>query len=278
MRSLATCYNEHAIKVSDLAYLNPKLRPSIPNEVTCIYKTNLSNQKQFLITLTWCNNLTGHGLGIRIGEYNSKFMLLPKNKGFESFQSGGLEIEIFWDFSAAKYDGGPEPINGFFVKVLADSEVCLLLGDQENEEEKTNFSLVSRSENFSGNSVFSTKAQFCEKGISHEIVIKCGREEEGSKGPVLSVFIDRKLVFEVKRLRWNFRGNQAIFLDGLLVDMMWDVHDWFFNSTPGSAVFMFRTRSALNNRLWLEQTVFDQKKGQQGPEFSLFIRACKNPD
>jgi hypothetical protein len=35
----------------------------------------------------------------------------------------------------------------------------------------------------------------------------------------------------VKQLQWNFRGNQTIFVDNLLVDLMWDVHDWFFNPT-----------------------------------------------
>lgn len=299
MRSIATCYNEHAIKVSDsycsgpsnLSYLTPKHKSSIPNEVTCLYKAELSTQKQLLITLTWRSNLTGQGFTINIGDNNtssasnldSSFKRLQKNKGTKTFQFRNTKIEVLWDISTAKYDKGPEPTNGFYVMVLTDSEIGLLIGDKDDEIKmkkgipEAKFSLVCRSEQFCGSSVYSTKAQFCDAGIQHEIVIKCEREEEGTKSPVLSVYIDQKIVFQVKRLRWNFRGNQAIFLDGLLVDMMWDVHDWFFNPKSRSAIFLFRTRSGLNSRLWLEEKVLEQK-GQEKPQFSLLIFACKNPD
>ncbi|XP_062117523.1 uncharacterized protein LOC133831291 [Humulus lupulus] len=312
MRNIATCYSEHATKVSDsycsgssnLAYLNPKLNhSSIPNEVTCIYKAKLSNQTQVLITLTWFSNLTP---GIRVGQElkHSEFKRLRKNKGSETFRSSGFKIEVFWDISEAKYGVGPEPIHGFYVVVLVESELVLILGDkQDNIDEmvmvkagvtRGKSSLVSRSERFSGHyCVYSTKAQFSDNGMTHEIVVKCGKEKDGDhdyheeeekkrKGfkvdPVLSVCIDRKTIFQVKRLRWNFRGNQAIFLDGLVVDLMWDVHDWFFNTTSGCAVFMFRTRSGLHTRLWLEETILEQKKDQEGAEFSLLICACKNSD
>lgn len=93
------------------------------------------------------------------------------------------------------------------------------------------------------------------------------------------MLIDKKQVFEVKRLRWNFRGNQTIFLDGSVVDMMWDVYDWLFRpesaaeTTAAVAAFMFRTRRGLDSRLWLEE-----KTKQEKPGFSLLIRARKNPD
>lgn len=291
MRSIASCYSEHAIKVSDSYCSGPsnqpnissKLTPAIPNAVTCIYKAKLSTQKQLLITLTWCNSLMGQGFMIDIGDntsspskLNSISQRLQKNKGSETFQSCNSKIEAFWDFSKANYDAGPEPINGFYVMVWADSELCLRLGDNdETETQHAKFWLVSRSEHLSGNAVYSTKARFCDSGTAHDILIKCVREE-GSRSPVLSVCIDKKRIFQVKRLRWNFRGNQAIFLDGLLVDMMWDVHDWFFNPTPGFAVFMFRTRSGLDSRLWLEEKNLEQKD-QEKLGFSLLICAWKNP-
>lgn len=303
MRSIATCYSEHAIKVSDSycsgpsnhSFLAPRLNPSIPNEVTCIYKAELSSQKQLLITLTWRNNLKGRGLTINIGDntsspskLDSSFERLQRNKGTKTFQLCNSKIEVFWDTTTAKYDKGPQPINGFYVMVLADSQVSLFLGDKDSELDvkrmrngnykEGKFSLVSRSEHFSGSAVCSTRAQFCDSGIAHDIEIKCEKEEDGSKSPVLSVYIDGKMTFQVKRLRWNFRGNQAIFLDGLVVDLMWDVHDWFFNPTSGStAIFMFRTRSGLNSRLWMEDKVLEQD-GQGKAEFSLLISACKNPD
>ncbi|XP_030494438.2 uncharacterized protein LOC115710230 [Cannabis sativa] len=315
MRNIATCYNEHATKVSDsycsgssnLSYLNPKLNhSSIPNQVTCIYKANLSNQTQVLITLTWFSNLAP---GIRVTQElkHSEFKRLWKKKGTETFRSSGFKIEVFWDICEAKYGIGPEPVNGFYVVVLVEKEMVLILGDkQANIDEidrvsKRKSLLVSRSEKFSGHyCVYSTKAQFSDNGMIHEIVVKCGKEKDGrndhddhsceeeeeevkrkgSKGskvfsPVLSVCIDRKTIFQERKLRWNFRGNHAIFLDGLVVDLMWDVHDWFFNTTSGCAVFMFRTRSGFHTRLWLEDTILDQKKDQEETaQFSLLICAC----
>uniref|UniRef100_A0A5B7BL79 DUF868 domain-containing protein n=1 Tax=Davidia involucrata TaxID=16924 RepID=A0A5B7BL79_DAVIN len=286
MRNIATCYSQHAIKVSDSycsgpsnqAYISPNLTPSIQNAVTCIYKTNLSTKKQVLITVTWCN-LTGQGFTIGI-EGNS--LHLQKIKGKKAFESCNSRIEVFWDLSTAKYDGGPEPVNGFSIVVLVDSELSLFLGDMDEQLNMKKFRtdipdakffLVSRSEHFSGNTLYLTKAQFCNSGTCHDILIKFNGENRGSKNSVLAVCIDKKNVIQVKRLQWNFRGNQTIFVDGVLVDLMWDVHDWFFNPASGCAVFMFRTRSGLDSRLWLEEKEQERRVG-----FSLLICACKNPD
>ena len=302
MRTIASCYSEHAIKLSDSycsgpsnrACLSPSLIPSIQKAVTCIYKARLSDQKQFLITLNWCNNLVGQGFSINVSndlssssfKSNAVSQQFRNNRGTRTFELCDSRIEVFWDLSRAQYDSGPEPINGFYVIVLADSELSLLLGDMEEEPHVrklingipvAKFCLVSRSEHFSGNAVYLTRVQFCDTGTAHDILIKCSAEDEGSRNPVLSVSVDNKKVIQVKRLRWNFRGNQTIFVDGLLVDMMWDVHDWFFNPSSGSAVFMFRTRSGLDSRLWLEEKNLKNKE-QEKVEFSLLICACKNPD
>ncbi|KAE8734844.1 hypothetical protein F3Y22_tig00000715pilonHSYRG00363 [Hibiscus syriacus] len=204
-------------------------------------------------------------------------------KGNKAVESDHSNIEIFWDLSAAKYNTGPEPVHGFYVIVMVDSEIGLMVGDMAEEEInkklKTSIpvakiSLISRQEHCSGNTLYFTKAQFNKTGIPHDISIRCSGEHEGLKHPVLSVWIDDKTVIRVKRLRWNFRGNQTIFVDGLLVDLMWDVHDWFFNPATGSAVFMFRTRSELDSRLCLEEKLVE--KDEDRVEFSLFICACKN--
>ncbi|KAI5425585.1 hypothetical protein KIW84_031410, partial [Lathyrus oleraceus] len=108
----------------------------------------------------------------------------------------------------------------------------------------------------------------------------CG-VEDGSKSHSLCLFMDKKMVFQVKRLKWNFRGNQTIFVDGLVVDMMWDLHDWIFNHHSNdsvSCVFMFRTRSGLDSRLWLEEKNLQKEKEQDRIGFSLLICGCKKPD
>ncbi|XP_058208093.1 uncharacterized protein LOC131321098 [Rhododendron vialii] len=304
MRNLATCYSEHAIKVSDSycsgpsnqSYLSPNLTPSIQNEVTCIYKSKLSTKKQLLIKLTW-SNLLGLGLTITLCDDDPssplKFTQNPRelrtSNGSKTFESSGSNVVVFWDLSNAKYGSGPEPISMFYVMVLVDSELSLQLGDMEAESELKRVvsgypvgksSLVSRSEQFSGKGFYTTKAKFCENGVCHEIMIKCRGEENGVTGKgnsVLSVWIDDRNLIQVKRLRWNFRGNQSIFVDGLVVDLMWDVHDWLFNQKSGIGVFMFRTRSGLDSRLWLEESNLEQIESDR-VEFSLLICACKTPD
>lgn len=183
-------------------------------------------------------------------------------------------------------------MSGFYVSVQVDSQVVLLLGDPFDEDEdeepvlhekrpqakagKLEPALISRSEQYFGGSVFSTKAKFggARTSQDHDVLIKFGRgREEDDRcytSPVLSVFIDGKRMFQVQRLRWNFRGNQSIFVDGLLVDMMWDVHDWFFGQGTGCAVFLLRTRSGLDIRLWLEEKNM-QGDGMEKVEFSLLI-------
>jgi hypothetical protein len=328
MRGITSCYNEHAIRVSDLycsrpsnsnhSYIVPKFNnPSIQNSVTNTYKLN--HHKQFLITLTWTKKLIGQGFIINITNNNtfsdsdsvsvsssssssgsgsdyvnviSKFnsnppLLLMKNRGTETFQFQNFEVKLLWDISEAKYEEGPEPVNGFYVMVLVNSELGLFLGDKEEESLKKNhgakFSMVSRIERFSGTSVYSTKAKFSESGNSHEILIKNGVEDEGSKSNVLCLFMDKKMVFKVKRLKWNFRGNQTIFVDGLVVDLMWDLHDWIFNlsddnNNSDSAVFLFRTRSGLDSRLWLEEKNLQKQNEQDRIGFSLLICGCKKPN
>ncbi|KAG6678914.1 hypothetical protein I3842_10G104400 [Carya illinoinensis] len=250
----------------------------------------LSTQKQVLITVTWCRNHSAQGLSISFGDdsstppfrLNTNSRFFRKKKGSRLMESDNSSFEVFWDLSNAKYDTGPEPVDSFYVLVMADSEMGLILGDMAEEAAAKKFkatsvakvSLISRREHCSGNTLYSTKAQFSDTGIAHEILIRCGGESEGLRSPVLSVCIDKKTVIRVKRLRWNFRGNQSIFVDNLLVDLMWDVHDWFFNPASGYAVFMFRTRSGMDSRLWLEEKLV--QKDQERVEFSLLICACKS--
>ncbi|EXB53697.1 hypothetical protein L484_008981 [Morus notabilis] len=310
---IVSCFSENAINVShpscssysNTNCISPSQSPCVQNAVTSIYKIILSNQNVFSVKVAWCKNNSVQGLSINLGDdplstlkLNINSRLFRKKKGTKAFDSGHSKVEIFWDLSNAKFEQNPEPVEGFYVVIVLDSEIGLVLGDMADEallkKLKTNYvnnkpvgiaraSLVSRQEHCSGiNTLYSTKARFCETGITHEILIKCSGDNEGLKHPVLSVSIDKKTVIRVKRLQWNFRGNQTIFVDGLLVDLLWDVHDWFFNnpasssssSSSGYAVFMFRTRSGMDSRLWLEEKL--AQKEHDRLEFSLLIYACKS--
>ncbi|XP_060169745.1 uncharacterized protein LOC132600533 [Lycium barbarum] len=307
MRDFASCFSEYAVQVvsettSCSSYSNTSCfpqnssTPSTQNSVTNLYKVSLSNKKQFLITVSWSKTNVSQSLYIQFGDDPSNSFKLSTNsrtfkkkkgsKAFELFDH--TKVEVFWDLCETRYNmsGGPEPIDKYYVVVTFDSEIGLILGDISEEKKFKNcnpmakFTLISRQEHFSGNTLYSTKAQFCDNGSKHDILISCSGENEGQNHhhnhPVLSVCIDKKMVIRVKRLQWNFRGNQSIFLDGLFVDLMWDVHDWFFNPTSGSAVFMFRTRSGLESRLWLEDKDKLMHKNQDKVEFSLMIHASKS--
>ncbi|XP_021764855.1 uncharacterized protein LOC110729425 [Chenopodium quinoa] len=324
MRNIATCYSEHAVRVSDSycsgplnkSYISPKSSPSIQNVVTCTYKTLISNQKRLFVTISWCSKMICQGFFIKISEkmsrvnhYQQGFHQLPKTKGtkfIEDFRDDQkkLSISVHWDLSAADFEAGPEPIKGFYIVLLVNFQYALVLGDMDHDPFVRGLidtwivpklALVSQCEHYNGqwNSQISSKAKFNDNGDEHEIMIKCCPDEDGPRSPVLSVYIDKKRVVKIKRLQWNFRGNQVIFVDGLLVDVMWDVYGWYFDQTVGGhnsnnvtnsikggcGYIMFRTRSGLDSRLWLEEEekkLADNKLGK--PEFSLLICATnKNP-
>ncbi|MED6205225.1 hypothetical protein PIB30_016020 [Stylosanthes scabra] len=332
MRDIISCFSENAVNVSQQAScssyssssnacINPSLTPSTRNSVSSVYKSTLSNNKHhqiLMITVTWCKSFSNQGLTISFGttqdppsppfRLNTSSRFFRKKKGSKLMVESldhhhESRIEVFWDLSNAKYDTGPEPVDGYYVAVLVGSEIALIIGDiaEESVTKKlkpmaattsAKFSLLSRREHCSGNTLYTTKAQFCENGTWHDIMIRCsgghGNGNEGSKSlsssllspPALMVCIDKKTVIRVKRLQWNFRGNQTIFVDGLLVDLLWDVHNWFFNpsssAAAGYAVFMFRTRSGLDSRLWLqEKTSLKDNKDKDSLEFSFLIYACK---
>ncbi|WOG92536.1 hypothetical protein DCAR_0311806 [Daucus carota subsp. sativus] len=295
---MASCFSEYATQVisdascstvTNHSCISPSLIPSVQIAVTCLYKTILSDHSSLLITVTWCKNNLSQGLSISFGDdsattfkLNPNSRLFRRKKGSKWIDLRNSKCEIIWDLSTAQYKTGPEPVQGYYILIMVDSELGLVLGDMAKEAASrkvkngthlAEFTLVSRKEHYSGNTYYSTKAKFCETGISHDIVIRCSGDHEGLKCPVLSVCIDKKMVLRVKRLHLNFRGNQSIFVDGLMVDLFWDVHDWFFSPGSGYAVFMFKTRSGRDRRLWLEERLM-HKDVQEENEFCLLIYAC----
>jgi len=95
---------------------------------------------------------------------------------------------VFCDLSKAKYETGPEPVEGFYVAILVDAEIGLVLGEEDVVKKfKTRtllakVSLLSQCEHCSGNAVYATKAQFCDTETWHDILIQCSGENEGLKG------------------------------------------------------------------------------------------------
>ncbi|KAJ4958003.1 hypothetical protein NE237_025114 [Protea cynaroides] len=240
----------------DPSAVEPPVEPpysSSANLTTCVYHTDLG-----IFVLTWYRNVVGRALHIdfRLDDHDedlSTFRLYIKPFVFWRRRSSKRinlsiktrKIEIFWDLTKVKFNSGPEPQSGFYVGVVVDGEMTLLVGDSCNEAykrtrarkpERTHV-LVLRREHVVGNKYYTTKAKF--GGTIRDIFIDCrvGLEDE----PTLCFSIDRKRVLEVKRLKWKFRGNERIEVDGVPIQVSWDVYNWLFDDARlGHAVFMFR--------------------------------------
>ncbi|GAA0185254.1 hypothetical protein LIER_32542 [Lithospermum erythrorhizon] len=96
-------------------------------------------------------------------------------------------------------------------------------------------SLVLRREHVHGNKFYRTKADF--GGQERELSIDC----RGGDDPRLYFCVDSKRVLKIKHLKWKFRGNERIEVDGVSVQVSWDVHNWLSeDDEEGYALFTFR--------------------------------------
>lgn len=231
-----------------------------------VYRTKIVDQCR-LITITWCKNFLLHGLSVSVegpegeSQYSCKVELKPwyfwRKQGSKSFVVDGKAVDIFWDLKAAKFNGETEPISEYYVAVVCNDEVVLLLGDLKKEAyRKTGCRpalidpiLVSRKEHIFGKKKFCTRIKFHDKGRLHEISIECKNSSNPSNSnsvsnngvePELEIRIDGHLAIHVKHLQWKFRGNQSFNLNKLRVEVYWDVHDWLFSPGLRHALFIFK--------------------------------------
>ncbi|PPR91837.1 hypothetical protein GOBAR_AA28851 [Gossypium barbadense] len=276
MRDFPSCFGENGVQVADSSSSSSSSSKNAQNLVTCVYQCRIRG-RPCLITVTWTKNLMGQGLSVGIDD------------------SANQCLYVYWDLSSAKFGSGPEPFEGFYVGVVANKQMVLLLGDMSKEAcKKTgathipcNASLVAKKEHVFGKRVFGTKAQFCDNGRIHDLIIEC--DAVGMKDPCLIIRVDGKALMQVKRLRWKFRGNHTILVDGMAVEVYWDVHNWLFGtSLGGSAVFMFKTSIVAEEKLWFSQNIaspsslqwsFSQRfqdSKSQNLGFSLILYAWKN--
>lgn len=259
MRDFPSCFNESGVQVADSSPTSSNSSKASQNLVTCVYQTQFQGTSCF-ITITWSKNLMGQGvsIGIRsstvecVCKVDIKPWLFTPRKGFRSSEVDSTAIDIYWDFSSAKFGFGPEPLEGFYLAVAFNQELVLCLGDLQKEVYKkispspaaSNTVFIAKREHIFGKRVYSAKAQFCDHGPIHDIAIEC--DTGGINDPSLVISVDSKAVMQVKRLRWKFRGNQTILVDGLPVEVYWDVHSWFFGNVMGNAVFLFQNQTCLS--------------------------------
>ncbi|KAK9139821.1 hypothetical protein Scep_009502 [Stephania cephalantha] len=297
MRDFPSCFGENGVQVADSSSGTSK---NAQNLVTCVYQSRLHG-KPCLINITWFKNLMGQGISVGIDDSTNQCLckvdikpwLFSKRKGYKNLEAEMSKVDVFWDLTSARYGSGPEPLEGFYLAVVFDREMVLVLGDLTKEAfKKTNSSpssssaiFIAKREHVFGKRFYGTKAQFCDNGQTHDIAIEC--DIIGLSDPCLSVRIDGKMVMQVKRLRWKFRGNQTILVDGLPVEVFWDVFNWLFGSPLGNAVFMFQTCQSAE-KMWASNTSSDlsswpwtcsqsfRESQAQGHGFSLILYAWKN--
>lgn len=233
-----------------------------------VYRTKIADQCR-LITITWCKNLLLHGLSVSVegpegeSQYTCKVELKPwyfwRKQGSKRFIVDGKAVDIFWDLKAAKFNGETEPNSEYYVAVVCDEEVVLLIGDLKKDAYKKTGCrpalidpiLVSKKEHIFGKKKYSTRVKFHEKGRFHEISIERKNRSSGggnmSNGnssigvePEMEIKIDGLLVIHVKHLQWKFRGNESIYVNKMRVEVYWDVHDWLFSPGLRHALFIFK--------------------------------------
>ncbi|XP_010541582.1 PREDICTED: uncharacterized protein LOC104815002 [Tarenaya hassleriana] len=261
---------------------SPSPPPAISGEAnltTCLYKTNLG-----VFYVTWARTFFGHSVNLFLHSQDcyphssaASPLSLSASAADLSLSSAvsfrlhlnplafwrrrgskrvSQKVQIFWDLTRVKLDSGPEPRSGFYIAVVVDGGMGLLVGDAVKEAYARTRAgrptipqaLILRREHVVGNRVFCTKARI--GGRNREISIDCQANEDAR----LCFGIDSKRVLQIKRLRWKFRGNERIEVDGVPVQISWDVYNWLFENKPavndvngngncnggGDAVFMFR--------------------------------------
>ncbi|KAE8688960.1 high-affinity nitrate transporter 3.1-like [Hibiscus syriacus] len=220
-----------------------------------VFRTKIADQCR-LITVTWCKNLLLNGLSVSVSgpegenQYTCKMELKPwyfwKKQGSRHFIiDGDKAVNVFWDLKTAKFNGETEPSSEYYVAVVCDEEVVLLVGDLKKEAyRKTGCRpalidpiLVSRKEHVFGRKRFSSRIKLDdEKSMFHEISIECKNKVE----PEMEMRIDNQLVLHVKHLQWKFRGNETFQVNKTRVEVYWDVHDWLFSPGLRRALFIFK--------------------------------------
>lgn len=226
MRDFPSCYSENAVQIADSSSSNGN--KTAQNLVTCVYQCRFRG-RLCLITVTWSKNLMGQVLSVGIDDSSNQSLckvdikpwLFSKRKGSKSLEVQSSNVDIYWDLSSAKFGSGLEPLEGFYLGILCDKQMILLLGDMRKEAfKKTNATpaastavFIAKREHVHGKKVFYAKAQFSEDGPIHDLMIEC--DTISTNDPCLIIRVDRKNVLQVKRLRWKFRGNHTILVDGL---------------------------------------------------------------
>lgn len=235
---------------------DPVSNKNAQSTVTCVYQTHIGGYWRN-VTVLWSKNLMNHSLNISVDSvetdfhHSCKIDLKPwhfwAKKGYKTFDVDGLQVDAYWDLRSAKFSGSPEPCTDFYVALVCEEEVVLLLGDLKKKAYKRTKSrpalveavLFYKKEHVFGKKCFSTRAKFDHRKKENEIVVESSTS--GPRDPEMWISIDGIVMIHIRNLQWKFRGNQTVMVNKQPVQVFWDVHAWLFCS-PGSShgLFIFK--------------------------------------
>lgn len=215
------------------------------------------------IAITWSRVSAFHSLAITIENISDEdhqtcqiefqSWQFWSRKGLKALHVDNERVDIFWDFRAVKFTNNPEPCSDYYVAIVFDKEVVLLLGDSKTEAYKRTMSrsspvapiLLHKEEILCGTNCFNTRVLLDDGPKEHNIVIENSMLRPGE--PELRISIDGRILVRVMNLNWRFRGNETALVNNVPVQIFWDVHDWLF-SNPGSGhgLFIFKPGSLKN--------------------------------
>jgi len=199
--------------------------------------------------------------------------------GAKQFHVDGRAVDVVWDLRSARYSDEPEPMSDYYVAVVSDEEVVLLLGNLKKEAFRRTGSrpslrdavLVCKKEHVFSKKRFLTKARFHDRGKLHDISIECSSSNLSGAGVGVDVDmvikIDGSVNVLVRHLQWKFRGNECISINHLKVQVYWDAHDWLFGTGMRNALFIFKPEPPSTTAADLHTDEYS--------DFCLFLYAWK---
>ena len=250
-----------------------------------------------LVTAVWSKNLINQSFTVSIdrpgdddaaASASHKVELKPwpfwSKKGSKALDAGGgHRVDMFWDLRGAKFaaSSSPEPAGGYYVALVSDDEVVLLLGDSKKDAYKRTKArpslddpvLVCRRESVFGRRSFAARARLDARGSKeHDIVIECS-PAAGTivRDPEMWVTVDGFVLLHVKNLQWKFRGNETVLVGQAPVQVIWDVHDWLFAGPGSQAAFAFKPGAPPE----IQEDSGGNGIQSEGTDFCFFLQAWR---
>ncbi|CAN1355176.1 hypothetical protein LINPERPRIM_LOCUS43628 [Linum perenne] len=253
---LESIQNAQNSKLSTTAEDGQSTKKPPQSSVTFIYEAKIVDKIRN-VTVTWSKNVGNYILVINVENPSTEepytFKLDIKawqfwgKKGLKSFDVDEKRVDVYWDFRQAKFSTSPQPSSDFYLALVDQNEVSLVLGDMKSEAYKRTKKeptvekpvLLCKKENVLGKKLFCTKTMWQHNDHKeHDLTIETSISGLGDSEMWIS--IDGFEVIHIMNLQWRFRGNENLTVNDVPVQIFWDVHDWLFNgSGTGQGLFVF---------------------------------------